>query len=110
MGQMEKYEEDFEIFMLEDTKSYYSRKGSTWIQEDSCPDYMLKAEECLRKEKERVTHYLHSTTEPKLVEVGYDIFCTLLAESCNYHSLSWLQAFVNIDSYWSDCLFLCECR
>lgn len=43
MGQMERYEEDFESFLLQDTSSYYSRKASSWIQEDSCPDYMLKA-------------------------------------------------------------------
>ncbi|XP_006303539.2 cullin-2 [Capsella rubella] len=68
MGQMEKYEEDFESFFLEDTASYYSCKASKWIQGDSCPDYMLKSEECLKKEKERVSHYLHVATEPKLIE------------------------------------------
>ncbi|CAL9238166.1 unnamed protein product [Arabidopsis halleri] len=68
MGTMETYEEDFESFMLEDTASYYSRKASRWIEEDSCPDYMLKVEECLKRERERVTHYLHSSTEPKVVE------------------------------------------
>ncbi|KAF2575300.1 hypothetical protein F2Q70_00000126, partial [Brassica cretica] len=68
MGQMERYEEDFESFMLLDSASYYSRKASSWIQEDSCPDYMLKSEECLKKERERVAHYLHSSSEPKLVE------------------------------------------
>jgi hypothetical protein len=55
--------------MLEDTGAYYSRKGSLWIlEEDSCPDYMIKAEECLRREKERVAHYLHSSSEQKLLE------------------------------------------
>ncbi|CAN8311054.1 unnamed protein product [Cochlearia groenlandica] len=68
MGNMEKYEDNFESFMLQDTTSYYSRKASSWIQDDSCPEYMLKAEECLKKERERVTHYFHSSTEPKLVE------------------------------------------
>ncbi|XP_013595130.1 PREDICTED: putative cullin-like protein 2 [Brassica oleracea var. oleracea] len=58
MGTMERYENDFEMFLLEDTASYYSRKASSWIQEDSCPEYMIKAEESLKKEKERVTHYL----------------------------------------------------
>ncbi|CAH8256439.1 unnamed protein product [Arabidopsis lyrata] len=62
------YEEDFESFMLEDTASYYSRKASRWIEEDSCSHYMLKVEECLKRERERVTHYLHSSTEPKVVE------------------------------------------
>lgn len=39
-----------------------------WIAEDSCPEYMLKAEECLRQEEERVQHYLHISTKPKLLE------------------------------------------
>ena len=55
------YEGDFEAAMLEDNGDYYSRKAALWILEDSCPNYMLKAEE-------RVAHYLHSTTEQKLLE------------------------------------------
>ncbi|XP_027903332.1 cullin-1-like [Vigna unguiculata] len=68
MGQMDHYEIDFEAAMLKDTSAYYSRKASNWILEDSCPDYMLKAEECLKREKDRVAHYLHSSSEPKLLE------------------------------------------
>lgn len=68
MGQMDQYEKDFETAMLQDTAAYYSRKASNWILEDSCPDYMLKAEECLKREKDRVSHYLHSSSEPKLLE------------------------------------------
>ncbi|XP_057964979.1 cullin-1 [Malania oleifera] len=68
MGQMECYENDFELDMLKDTAAYYSRKASNWIEEDSCPEYMIKAEECLKKERDRVSHYLHSSTEQKLVE------------------------------------------
>ncbi|WOH08422.1 hypothetical protein DCAR_0727862 [Daucus carota subsp. sativus] len=68
MSQMDQYENDFEEAMLADTAAYYSRKASNWILEDSCPDYMLKAEECLRREKDRVSHYLHFSSEPKLLE------------------------------------------
>ncbi|KAG9134398.1 hypothetical protein Leryth_023789 [Lithospermum erythrorhizon] len=68
MGQMDYYENDFEAAMLKDTAAYYSRKASNWILEDSCPDYMLKAEECLKREKDRVAHYLHSSSETKLLE------------------------------------------
>uniref|UniRef100_A0A5B7BPQ6 Cullin-1 n=1 Tax=Davidia involucrata TaxID=16924 RepID=A0A5B7BPQ6_DAVIN len=68
MGQMDYYENDFEADMLKDSAAYYSRKASNWIVEDSCPDYMLKVEECLKKEKDRVSHYLHSSSETKLVE------------------------------------------
>ncbi|XP_049407933.1 cullin-1-like [Solanum stenotomum] len=68
MGNMEYYENDFEDAMLKHTAAYYSRKASSWIVEDSCPDYMLKAEDCLKKEKDRVSHYLHVVSETKLLE------------------------------------------
>ncbi|XP_074564963.1 cullin-1-like [Curcuma longa] len=68
MGEMHYYENDFEAEMLKETAAYYSRKASNWILIDSFPDYMLKAEECLRREKDRVAHYLHATSKPKLVE------------------------------------------
>jgi cullin 1 len=68
MGQMDAYEEDFEAHMLEDAAEYYSRKASSWILEDSCPDYIFKAEECLRRERDRVSQYLHSSSEQKLME------------------------------------------
>lgn len=68
MGQMELYDLDFEAQMLLDSGAYYSRKASNWIVDDSCPDYMLKAEECLKRERDRVSHYLHISSEQKLVE------------------------------------------
>ncbi|KAI9127075.1 hypothetical protein K1719_001634 [Acacia pycnantha] len=68
MEQMDCYENDFEAYMLEANSGYYSPKASNWILEDSCPAYMLKAEKCLRREKDRVAHYLHSSSEPRLLE------------------------------------------
>ncbi|PIN02365.1 Cullin [Handroanthus impetiginosus] len=68
MGHMTYYQSNFENSMLDATAAYYSRKASAWIVEDSCPDYMLKAEECLKKEKDRVCHYLHSSSETKLLK------------------------------------------
>ncbi|KMZ58707.1 putative Cullin-1 [Zostera marina] len=68
MGSMECYENDFEADMINDTGCYYSRKATNWIVEDSCPEYMLKAEECLRREKDRVSNYLHFSSERNLLE------------------------------------------
>ncbi|WJX79729.1 Cullin-1 [Trifolium repens] len=68
MGEMVHYEQDFEVQMLDDTADYYKSKATIWIESDSCPDYMLKAEDCLKRERERVSHYLHASTEQKLVE------------------------------------------
>lgn len=42
--------------------------GDVCGQEDSCPDYMRKAEECLRQEEERVDGYLHMDSKPKLLK------------------------------------------
>ncbi|KAI3856590.1 hypothetical protein MKW92_048217, partial [Papaver armeniacum] len=68
MVNMECYVNDFEAELLSDTAGCYTRKASNWIQEDFCPEYMIKAEECLKREKDRVTHYLHSSTKEKLIE------------------------------------------
>ncbi|VVA89806.1 unnamed protein product [Arabis nemorensis] len=87
-GKMKNYEEDFETFMLQDTLAYYSRKASSWIQDDSCPEYMLKSEECLKKERERATHYLHSKTEPKVIEIVQNELLVVFAKQLieNEHS------------------------
>lgn len=67
MGGMDAYERDFEEHLLAETGAFYKRKAAEWIEQDSCPDYMLKAEECLKLEEERVENYLHSSTKPKLL-------------------------------------------
>ncbi|KAK6164747.1 hypothetical protein DH2020_001611 [Rehmannia glutinosa] len=68
MGQLDYYENDFENVFLIDTAAYYHRKASVWIVEYTCPDYMLKVEQCLNTEKDRVSHYLHSSSETKILE------------------------------------------
>ena len=68
MGGMEAYETDFEAFLLTDTAKHYKRKASLWIEEDSCPAYLIKAEQCLGREKERVGHYLHASSETKILK------------------------------------------
>ncbi|KAF8114396.1 hypothetical protein N665_0038s0020 [Sinapis alba] len=75
MGEMERYEQDLESFMLEGTTSYYSRKASRWIQQYSYFDYIRKSEECVKKEKERASYYLYASSEPKLVKtVEHELF------------------------------------
>ncbi|RXH97211.1 hypothetical protein DVH24_035879 [Malus domestica] len=75
MGRMDAYEEDFEAHMLRHAGEYYSRKAASWLLEDFCPDFLVKAEECLRRERDRVSHYLHSSSESKLVEkVQHELF------------------------------------
>ncbi|KFK42683.1 hypothetical protein AALP_AA1G026300 [Arabis alpina] len=97
VGKSEKYEEGFEIFILEDTASYYSRKASSWIQDDSFPEYMLKTEECLKKERERVTHYLYSSTEPKLVKIVLKELSVVVAKQLQENEHLGFQALLRDD-------------
>ncbi|CAJ1878959.1 unnamed protein product [Sphenostylis stenocarpa] len=77
LGETDQYQKDFEVHMLQDTAAYYKSKATDWIEIDSCPDYMLKAEDCLRRERDRVAHYLHYSTEQKLIEkVQHELLVT----------------------------------
>jgi cullin 1 len=69
MGTLDAYTADFEEHLLEATKEYYARKSELWIAHDDTPSYMLKAEEALQQEKERVQKYFNSSSEPKLLRV-----------------------------------------
>lgn len=65
---MECYEQDFEQEMLEATSEYYRVKAAAWIMNDSCPEYMAKAEDCLKAEEERVVNYLDNSSKRKLLK------------------------------------------
>ena len=64
---LEVYESEFEVDFLNDTSEYYKKKSQKWVEEDSFPDYMKKAEDLYNKERTRCRTYLHETTEPKLL-------------------------------------------
>lgn len=69
MGNMDMYERDFEARLLEQTRLYCAQQAASWFAEDSCPEYMIKAEASLTSEEERVDKYLHASTKPKLLGV-----------------------------------------
>jgi len=54
LGTLENYEKDFEAALLQETSEFFSRKAQEWIVDDSCPEYLEKAEEYLVKEEDRV--------------------------------------------------------
>ncbi len=69
MGNMDLYERDFEAHLLNQTRLYCAQQAASWFAEDSCPEYMTKAEASLAAEEERVDKYLHASTKPKLLGV-----------------------------------------
>lgn len=69
MGSLEVYCGEFEQQLLEASREFYARKAAAWIQEDSTPAYLIKAEKALAGEKERVHNYMNPETEAKLLKV-----------------------------------------
>ncbi|XP_058083811.1 cullin-1-like [Magnolia sinica] len=67
-GRMELYENDFEAPMLDSTANYYAQKASKHFDEDSCLQYIMMVERCLKREKDMAFCCLHSSSEPKLLE------------------------------------------
>jgi hypothetical protein len=56
---------DLEKFVIEHAGDYYKRQSRSWMDQDSCPNYLEKAERMLNQEKTRVEAYLHrNTLEP----------------------------------------------
>ena len=60
------YEADFEEEFLTHTAQFYRLESQAFIDQNSCPDYLKKAEERIQQEHARVHHYLHASTEKKL--------------------------------------------
>jgi len=60
------YEEDFERAFLETTRAFYRAESQDVISKNTCPVFMMKAEERLLEEQGRVMHYLDRSTEGKL--------------------------------------------
>lgn len=68
MGNLDCYNTDLETALLESTREYYAKKREDWIN-DSTPDYLIKAENAIQEEKNRVADYLNSSSESKILRV-----------------------------------------
>ena len=58
---------ELEKRIIRSTSSFYHRFGNTYIEEDSCADYMKKAEAALHAEEARVNQYLLATSRDALI-------------------------------------------
>eukprot|EP01120_Amphizonella_sp_Union-15-10_P001540 TRINITY_DN1169_c0_g2_i2.p1 TRINITY_DN1169_c0_g2~~TRINITY_DN1169_c0_g2_i2.p1 ORF type:complete len:744 (-),score=149.38 TRINITY_DN1169_c0_g2_i2:127-2286(-) len=63
------YETDFEQHFLSTSSEFYKVESTHFIYSNSCSDYMIKVEQRLKEEMDRVQYYLDSGTEPKIKEV-----------------------------------------
>lgn len=65
------YKSDLEIHLVNAAGDYYKRKSRTWLDQDSCPTYLEKAEKVINEEINRVDTYLHRDTNQPLVRECY---------------------------------------
>ena len=63
------YHADFEKPFLKETEAFYCNESQKYLSQNSCTEYLLKSEQRVAEESERVTHYLAASTEEKLSEI-----------------------------------------
>jgi cullin 3 len=63
------YQHDFERSFLDTSRTFYHEESLRYLTENTCPDYLRKAEQRLNEEQNRVKRYLHETTGPKLIRI-----------------------------------------
>jgi cullin 3 len=63
------YQHDFERHFLQETEAFYRDESLKYLSENTCLDYIEKAEMRLQEERDRVAHYLHRTTDLKLIKI-----------------------------------------
>ena len=63
------YNMEFEQHFLKETETFYLNESQKYIALNSCSEYLVKAEQRLNEESERVVNYLSSSTEAKLTEI-----------------------------------------
>lgn len=69
VGKVEAYEMEFEDMFLVNTRIFYEQEGQVDFEQKTCAEFLKKTQERLCQEQQRVLHYLHSSTEPKLLHI-----------------------------------------
>lgn len=69
MGKLDVYTAEWETPFLEDTGEFYRRTSATWAEEDSFPDFMIKADTSIMAELDRAGQYLNPQTQERLLRV-----------------------------------------
>ena len=65
------YKTQLEKYVVTKAGEFYKRQARVWMDQDSCPNYLEKAERMLQQEKSRVDSYLHHSTQEPLSKECY---------------------------------------
>ena len=64
------YNSEFEEALLPASAAFYARRAKTWMDSLDLPDYLVKSEQSLRAEEDRVSRYLSTSSLAKLKGVA----------------------------------------
>ena len=70
MDNVSLYSVEFEKPFIQATTEYYLREAAQWLESESTPEYLRKAEIRFAQEKKRLKDFLHPSSEPKLLDVA----------------------------------------
>lgn len=64
------YNSELEEALLPASAAFYARRAKSWMDSSDLPEYLIKAEQALRAEEDRVSRYLSSSSCSKLKGVA----------------------------------------
>ena len=67
-GSKKIYEQEFEKLFIQETQNYYKVESNSLITNNSCYQYLQKAQQRLNEELERSLNYLDSSSEKVLIQ------------------------------------------
>ena len=82
---------DFNDALIKETKQYYKQKSRLWLDQQTCPEYLLQAEKCVTDEEGRINSYLDKYSKSGVMEATRD-------EILKYHQDELLGKATGIDS------------
>lgn len=62
------YREDFHKDLVKQSSEYYRQKSRGWMDQQSCPEYLIQAESCIVSELDRLVAYIDKSSKEGLME------------------------------------------
>jgi len=62
------YEEDFQEFLIKQTREFYKQKSREWLDGLTCPEYLVQAEQCVNDEDGRLVSYIDNSSREELMK------------------------------------------
>jgi len=66
------YKDHFQKDLISETRKWYKGKSREWLDSSSCPEYLKLAEDCVKKEENRLALYIHKSSKEELMTATRD--------------------------------------